>query len=129
MYRTGASHDPHTLIQLLASPSCFFPPTMTLVFLANAYRLASLLCVLLIGSAVAAICLYGLAVPSFSEIYLQIMPIGYAIWTLVDIHRLLPYIHRTDTTVSSRVNKHYISLVVHPFVYFEYGTSSSIPIS
>ncbi|KAJ7663689.1 hypothetical protein B0H17DRAFT_1092513 [Mycena rosella] len=96
--------------------------TPPLTLLVNAYRLAFLLCLLQIGSALAAICLYGLA-PTVGVMCLQITPIAYSVWALADISRLLPYTRRTDTTIRSRVGTHYNSLIAHYYFYLIYAIS------
>ncbi|KAJ6630085.1 hypothetical protein B0H10DRAFT_1984913 [Mycena sp. CBHHK59/15] len=89
---------------------------MSPTFLVNAYRLLSVLCLLQIGSGLAAILIYGIDGIVASQ-YLQITPILFGILTLERIYRLLPYTRRTDTTIFSRVHMHYALFVFNPVLW------------
>ncbi|KAJ7136684.1 hypothetical protein C8R44DRAFT_361265 [Mycena epipterygia] len=81
---------------------------MSLAFLVNAYLLVAVLCLLQIGSGLAAIHLYGIG---RGAIYLQIIPVLFGVVTLEKMYRMLKYTRRTDTTIFSRVHTHYVQLV------------------
>ncbi|KAJ7136695.1 hypothetical protein C8R44DRAFT_868818 [Mycena epipterygia] len=99
------------------------------VFLTNIYRLVSALCLLQIGSSLAALCSLYDSVDDNALQYLPISPIITSVSTLWGTYRLLPYSRgsRIDTTTFSRVHRHYNQLLCNGISWVTCGLIISMP--